>query len=236
MFTKALAVTGVVVGSLVGASAASAVTLTCTSGLVCIGLGSTPTTVATSSNGSVSYNSTSVTGFSSVQISGTGNPPLSAPNLLDTTDLDVVSSMLGGGTLYVWVTETGITSPTGLIGFISGFDLNALSTAGISVTENTYLSPTNVAYGTTDQLGSVVLNPNGTTSVTALFSTGSPYSVSAEYIVTLTGGQSADGTIDISTTPIPGTLPLFASGLFGFWAWSRKRKQTVKLLGGPSPA
>jgi hypothetical protein len=41
--------------------------------------------------------------------------------------------------------------------------------------------------------------------------------------------QSGNGTVDISATPIPGTLPLFASGLVGFWAWSKKRKPQLKL-------
>lgn len=229
MFSKALAVSGVVAGSLLGASAASAATVEY------IGLGSTPTTVATSSGGAVSYSSSSVSGYSLVDITGTGSPPLSSPNLLDTTDLDVASSLLGGGgTLYIWVTETGITSPTGAIGFLSGFNLNSNSSAGITVMENTFLDPNNDRYGTVDALGSVALGPGGTATVGALFSTGSDYSVTAEYIVSLSAGQSADGTIDISTTPIPGTLPLFASGLAGFWAWTRKRKP--KLLGGPAPA
>ena len=45
--------------------------------------------------------------------------------------------------------------------------------------------------------------------------------------------SSMENGFSLTTTPIPGTLPLFASGLVGFWAWSRKRKGTAQL---PSPS
>jgi len=39
---------------------------------------------------------------------------------------------------------------------------------------------------------------------------------------------SVTGGVPVSATPIPGTLPLFASGLVGFWGWTRRRKPTAK--------
>jgi hypothetical protein len=45
--------------------------------------------------------------------------------------------------------------------------------------------------------------------------------------------SSMENGFSLTTTPIPGTLPLFASGLVGFWAWSRKRKGNAQL---PSPS
>jgi hypothetical protein len=227
MRTKLIAAaTSVIAGSLLCVSAASAATT------VEIGLGSSPTSLASGSGSTVSYSSTSVTGYSSVSVSGTGNPPLTLPNILDTTNIDVATSGLNaGGLLDVWITEIGLTAPLGTVGFLSGFDLNSDSSSGISVTEKTFYDPGNGAFATTDLLGNVALSPNGSTSVgTTETGVTGPYSVTAEYIVDLTSGQSADGTIDISTTPIPGTLPLFASGLAGFWAWSRKRKPQAKQL------
>jgi hypothetical protein len=41
--------------------------------------------------------------------------------------------------------------------------------------------------------------------------------------------SSMENGFSLTTTPIPGTLPLFASGLVGFWAWSRKRKETAQM-------
>jgi hypothetical protein len=220
---KLLTAVGLAAGSLLGVTAASAATT------VEIGMGASPTALASENTGVTLNYSTTTAGYNSISVSGTGNPPLSLPNILDTTNIDAVGSGLGG-TLQIWITEIGLTSPTGTVTFVSGFNLNSDSSAGISVTEQTFYSAANMAFGTTTPLGSAVLGPNGTTSVgdTVTGVTG-PYSVTAEYTLNLTAGQSADGTIDISTTPIPGTLPLFASGMVGLWAWSRKRKSQAKL-------
>jgi hypothetical protein len=44
---------------------------------------------------------------------------------------------------------------------------------------------------------------------------------------------SGDVTYNVAATPLPATLPLFASGLgaLGLLGWSRKRKARVSLLG-----
>jgi hypothetical protein len=59
-----------------------------------------------------------------------------------------------------------------------------------------------------------------------------PLTTGVNYELVVTGTvsslltQAADisGNIFIQPTPLPGALPLFASGIFGFWAWRRKRK------------
>jgi hypothetical protein len=229
MRTRSLLLSSAILGSLslLGVSAANATTT------VELGIGSTPTTYATSSGGTATYTTTTQSGYSSITISGTGNPPLTLPALLDSSTIDAVSTDLGGGMVDIWVTEIGLTDP--VPGFSSSLILNGGSS--VSITENTFYSATNNPYATTVLLASQTVSPGGSTTVSTVQSSGSgPYSITEEYVIDLGPGQNVNADIDIDATPIPGTLPLFASGLFGFWAWSRKRKPTVKLLGGPSPA
>ncbi|HXW64798.1 MAG TPA: hypothetical protein VEK74_06935 [Burkholderiaceae bacterium] len=227
MSPKGLTIVAAVASSVLWATGAAATT--CTGTCLEIGLGATPTSdvVAGPTNGSVTFSSTGVAGFSQVTVTGTGNPPLSLPALLDTTNINVTASGSGTQTLDVWITETGLTSPTGTtVPFLSGLDLNGDSSPGITVTENTYLDLGNGAFATTTQLASQVLNPNGSMVVLQAGNTGSgPYSITAEYIVTLNSGQNADGTIDISVAPLPGALVLFGSVLFGGLGISSLRKR-----------
>jgi hypothetical protein len=229
MRTRALVLSSAIAGSLslLGASVANAATT------VELGIGSTPVTEATSSGGTATYTTTSYPGYSSITISGTGAPPLTLPALLDSSTIDAVSSMLGGGVVDIWVTEIGLTAS--VPGFSSSLILNGGSS--VSITENTFYSATNNPFATTVELASETISPGGSMTIPTVQSSGSgPYSITEEYVINLGPGQNVNADIDIDATPIPGTLPLFASGLFGFWAWSRKRKRTVKLLGGPSLA
>ena len=58
----------------------------------------------------------------------------------------------------------------------------------------------------------------------------SPLSAGVNYELVVSGTNTlgttvdVDGNVFISSTPLPGALPLFASSIVGFWAWSRKRK------------
>ncbi len=119
-------------------------------------------------------------------------------------------------------------------GFLSSFAVNVSS--GVTVTETSYLSPTDVAFGTGVTLGTATCTASGCTPSTFSLAdaSGTNYSVTEEYsISTLLGGETANSNIDVTDppgTPIPGTLPLFASGLAGFWLWTRKRKVKAKLL------
>jgi hypothetical protein len=72
-------------------------------------------------------------------------------------------------------------------------------------------------------LGSSVFNAIGTSVAAAIAASGALYSVTEVYTIVATGTGSALSTITLST-PIPGALPLFATGLLGLWALRRKRK------------
>ena len=196
--------------------------------IVEIGLGSNPSgDIIGSGPGSVT--GTGSTDGISVTATGMGNPPLTEYSILDTT-LRAVASAGAAGTAQVWVTETGLPgSDEDLSGsprkFISDF---GNTSSGVTITEKTFLDTSNTPFGTGTALSSEVLGPGGNLTDEVLnVDTSALFSVTAEYDITLAAGQQADGSINISTEPIPAALPLFASalGLFGFGAWTKRRKQ-----------
>ncbi len=227
-----IAISGVIAGSLFWAGTASAATVDLE-----YSLNDGVSYVALASGADITSGS-----FSQIEASATGVPPLSGPNLLATSTIDVTSSGApGSNTLIVLITETGLTGASGSTGFASGLSLNSLTSAGATVVEKTYLDPGNGAYALTDLLSSATYSgATGGQSNTfgASGTVSGPYSVTAEYIITLGPGQIADGTIDISTTPIPGTLLLLATGLglLGITVWSRRKKMARSVLDNAATA
>src|SRR5437879_6252430 len=112
--------------------------------------------------------------FSQVSVSGTGTFSLDLPAFGSNT-LDVGSSGVAG-TLSVWISDTGITSPTGLTAFLSAFTSTVLP-AGWTVTESTYVDNTNAVYGTATLLNSATFATIGGTTGSNSWTTTSPYSV-----------------------------------------------------------
>jgi hypothetical protein len=165
----------------------------------------------------------------SVSVDATGTPPLTSGSLLSNT-IDVNSS--AAGTLIIWVTETGLTSPLGNVEFISGLTSNLLDGAISSVTLSTFVSPTNG-----------VSPPNGTPLYTASF-TGlgahalstvdnpgaGPYSLQEVFVIHATGAGDTNLTIDLSSRSIPesSTWAMMLAGFAGLgYAGFRKAKSRV---------
>jgi hypothetical protein len=73
------------------------------------------------------------------------------------------------------------------------------------------------------QLGNTIFNAIGTSVAAAVAASGNNYSVTHLYTIVATGAGSALSTITLST-PLPGALGLFATGLLGLCALRRKRK------------
>ena len=161
--------------------------------------------------------------FNANQITATGRPINPLPNILGSTSFQINAGE--GGTLRVFVTSQGNTDVSSI--WISSFTSNSLPT-GWSVREQTFIDTANGLFtvtpgGTVTQLGNTLFNAIGTSVAAAIAASGDNYSVTHLYTIVATGTGSALSTITLAT-PIPGALPLFATGLLGLWALRRKRK------------
>jgi len=216
MRAKLLALTGIA-SAFLWVSAANSATLT-------IGLASgpgpapAPVAVATGPGTALLTFTGSSGNFSTVNVSASGRPNSPLPDILGTTSLDISSS--AGGTLRVYVTSQNNTDVGNT--WISSLTSNSLP-GGWSVTEQTFIDPGNGLFTTTTQLASNLFNAIGTSVSAAIAASGNNYSVTHLYTIVATGAGTALSTINLAT-PIPGALPLFATGLLGLWALRRKRK------------
>jgi hypothetical protein len=221
---KNVMISSAIAATLCWASSASAATL------VSIGLqeaGVNSGNITTEATGTSSAGFVGTYGDFQVNASGVGNG--NPVNLLSNA-ISVVGDGFAG-VLNVYVTLTGVTGPLSTTqGFLSSFTQNLLS-AGWTVTEMTELSSANATYAGTLLASQLFTSSNQTAMSNNTGNTGAGplYSVTDVYTITSDGNGGTNDTIDLQATPIPGTLPLFASGLAGFWAWSRKRKVTAKL-------
>ena len=174
-------------------------------------------------SGSVTYApSVSTYGtFSTNNISASGAPILDQGSLSSNT-LNVSSS--AAGTLKIWITETGYTSPTGSGQFRSGLTSNQLEGGVTSVEMITYIDPANGLYG-----GTILSDVVFTSFSSSSFTTNSPalpgpYSLTHEYIITATGSGSSQDTMSLSYVPEPASILLMGLGLAGLGVVRRKTR------------
>lgn len=153
--------------------------------------------------------------FTFNSVTGTGSPYLVEPGL-QTTSIDVAGGS-GKDVLNVFVTEQGLTSPTGVNSFLSTFTSQMFSGSVSSVTEQTFIGDPGSVQAL---LGSYTFTGLGTGSV----SNNSPYlsgsfDETVEYTITTTGAGNVNDSIQISVPPVntpePGTAPLLGLGLGG---------------------
>jgi len=213
---KLIALTGIATAFLWASTANSA---TLSIGLQQAGVnGGAITTVAGPGVGSAVFAGGAYGSFTFNNVSATGRPTTPLPDILASTTTNISSTT--AGTLNVWVTSVGNTDVGS--SWTSSFTSNLLPT-GWTVTEKTYLDNANTAFGTAIQLGSAVFNAIGTSVSSILVPSDNEYSVTHLYTIVATGAGTALSTINLST-PIPGALPLFATGLLGLLVLRRKRK------------
>ena len=213
MNNKFIGIIGAVAGCLIWVPAASAAVVTDVL-LQEAGVNSgNPTDEGSSAIAAQTYGT-----FTGITVGGTYTGP---PGIqFDSTTLS--TSATSSGTLTVYVTTSGITSPL-TASLLAELQSNGLP-SGWTVTESILLN------GTLIPGLSNAFSITGTVFDTAALSTTSPYTLTEEYVISANSTGTTTDNIELSSTPIPGTLPLFASGLVGFWAWSRKRKVDAKSL------
>ena len=123
------------------------------------------------------------------------------------------------GPIYVYVTETGLTSSDSSLNFLSRLSINNLPT-GWSQTDTTYLDTTNAAFGTLTTLASSssVGTQNIATNGVAV-TPGSPFSVTEMYAIYSNGLIGASGSTQyLSASLSPAPAPSIGAGIPGVLA------------------
>jgi hypothetical protein len=166
-----------------------------------------------------------------VAATAVGTPPLPSGQL-DTNTISINST--GAGTLFIWITETGLTDP--IVSVTSGLTANLINGAITSVTLSTFLSPTNgISPPNGTPLDTATFTTIGTQTTSSPISVSGTYSLQALYQITATGIGNANLTIDMTSTASsePATLALLGSSLVGLVLLRRRaREKATNIAGG----
>jgi hypothetical protein len=162
-----------------------------------------------------------------------GTPPLTSGSLLTDT-IDVNTS--AAGTLIIWVTETGLTSPLGGVNFTSGLASNLLEGAISSVTLSTFVSPTNgVSPPNGTPLDTATFTGLGTETLSTVDNPGSgPYSLQEVFVIHATGAGNTNLSIDLTSSVIPEpstwAMMLLGFGGLGITGWRSHHSRTAAAI------
>jgi len=169
--------------------------------------------------------------FSISVASGLTQPSLPSPGLLFSNNTDVTSALDAvSHSLDVFITAQGLTTPTGLLNFISGLTENTI-VGGLTATLSTFVSSTNALFGGT-ALSSATFSTTGSATLNANANTGAgPYSVTAQYHIVTTAGTAGAANSTINITGVPGPvvgagLPGLLAACFALAALARRRRAT----------
>jgi PEP-CTERM motif-containing protein len=195
---------------------------------IAVGANGLPPTLVATGSGVTSYSSTvgGIFGWT-VSVEALGTPPNSEPTL---EGLTVDASDISGGvnSLQIYVTQTDVSSPTGINTFLSGFTSNLITPGVTSVAESTYVDTSDTGFGTASPLSSITFAGIGHQTLSATTpSLGPLFSETEIFNIAANGTGTTSDTITISNAPEPGTLTLFGSGLIGLAGLLRRKLALV---------
>lgn len=161
-------------------------------------------------------------------VSGLGSPTLAEPGLQSST-IDISGIGKTADTLNIFVTELGLTSPSGVNTFASTFASDGFLGGILSVTERTFIGDP----GTGTLLASSTFTGAGSnTSLNNTPNLSGSYDETLEYSIVTNGIGGVAGSIAIASagpvnTPEPSTLLLLGLSLGGLLLVSRKRRTVL---------
>ena len=181
--------------------------------------------------GSLGYTGFNYGGFVS-NISAQGVPTLPSPNLQSSS---VNTQSNAAGVLTIYITQTDLTPFSGNL--LSSFTSNSIlnfGTGAASVSEYTYVDPTNGLFGGTE-MANASFNSIGATTKSVAQTLTAPFSETTKYVVNIgAGGGSVNDTINISgagAVPEPASWAMMLVG-FGFIGASLRQRRRAAVSFG----
>ncbi len=181
-------------------------------------------TLATGTGSGISWTG-SLGGFDFNVVSGSDVSPID----FGSTSLNSKSTTGAAGPIYVYVTETDLTTSKSSLTFKSTLTENELS-PGWSITETTFQDNSNTPYG----MANLLLSYSASTDfdvwgVKTIF-TSSPFSLTEMYVITASGAGQALSTEHISSIPELSTWAMMAVGFAGLgFAAFRRARPTISI-------
>jgi hypothetical protein len=188
----------------------------------------TSTVLGVASVGAITYGSFDINSVTAYGTGLTPGVPESEPTL-DSNSINVSTST--AGTLYVYVTEQGLT--TDVSSLLSTLTANSLQNDITSVVETTELSTTNALYAGSTPLDTYTFLSDGAQSATTAVSGLATYSETEVFAITASGVGTANDTIDLqagAAVPEAGSLSMLAAGLLGIALLGLSRRRNTVMV------